>query len=271
MAPKIHPTAIVHPSAQIADGVDIGPYVVIGEDVKIGEGTHVGPHCFFEFAEIGKNNYFSGGVYLGTPPQDFSYKNEKTKVVIGDNNYLREGVSIHRGTKATMLTSVGSNCMLMANSHIGHDGRVGNGVVMVNGTGLAGHVHVEDKVIISGLCGVHQFGRIGTMAMLSGGAMATMDIPPYCRAQGDRAKLVGLNIIGMRRNGISKESIMSVKAAYKVLFASGLPMQEAINRIKSGNFSPEAIKMAEFCAQTKRGVARPRLRRGKTADAGDDE
>ncbi|MCX5782848.1 MAG: acyl-ACP--UDP-N-acetylglucosamine O-acyltransferase [Elusimicrobia bacterium] len=178
MKQKIHSTAVIHPSAQIESGVEVAPYSVIGPEVKIGAGTFVGPHCVIECAEIGKNNVLTASVFIGMPPQDFSYKNEKTKVVIGDGNIIREGVSIHRGTSATGLTTLGDNCMLMANSHIGHDGRVGNGVVLVNSTGLSGHVEVEDKVIISGLVGVHQFVRIGEMAMVSGGAMVVMDVPP---------------------------------------------------------------------------------------------
>lgn len=270
MAVKIHPTAIIHPSAQLDTDVEIGPYVVIGEDVRIGGSTHVGPHSVIEFSTIGKGNHFTASVFIGTPPQDFKYHGEKTMLVMGDNNIIREGVSLHRGSPSTRLTKIGSGCMFMANSHIGHDGRVGDGVIMVNSAAAAGHVEIEDKAVISGMVGIHQFARIGSLAMLSAGAMATQDIPPYCTAQGDRARLVGLNKVGMRRSGISRESINSVKLTYKTLFLSGLPMKEAVARLKSMNISPEALRMVEFCEKSKRGVARPRMIRGRVPEMAED-
>ncbi|HUT86318.1 MAG TPA: acyl-ACP--UDP-N-acetylglucosamine O-acyltransferase [Elusimicrobiales bacterium] len=260
---KIHKTAIVDKSAKFGKNVEIAPFAVIGENVTISDGTFVGPHCVIKFAQIGKNNYFTASAYIGTEPQDFSYKGEETKIVIGDNNIIREGVSLHRATKKDVPTTIGSNCMFMANSHVGHDGKVGNGVIMVNSTALSGHVEVEDNAVISGFVGVHQFNRIGTMTMIAAGAMITMDIPPYCKAHGDRAKLVGLNLVGMVRNKISKEGIASVKAAYKTLFLSGLGMEEAINKLKSEAITPEAKKMFEFCQKSTRGIARPRMIREK--------
>jgi len=271
MSAKIHPSAVINPSAKIAEGVIIGPCVVIGEDVSIGEGTYVGPHSIIEFAEIGKNNRFEGSVCIGTQAQDFSYKGEKTKIIIGDNNIIREFVSLHRASKPELVTKIGNNCMFMANSHVGHDGTVGDNVVMVNSSALAGHCEVEDKVLVSGLVGVHQFVRIGKLAMATGGAMVALDLPPFCRAQGDRAKLVGLNLIGMRRNGISRESISSVKTAYKTLFFSGLRLEEAIAKLKSEKLSPEAAHMVGFCENSKRGVMRARMRLGKPAEAETDE
>ncbi|MEW6042204.1 MAG: acyl-ACP--UDP-N-acetylglucosamine O-acyltransferase, partial [Elusimicrobiota bacterium] len=199
MSVKIHPTAVLDSAAEIDIDVEIGPYTVIGKDVQIKKGNYVGPHCIIEFADIGKNNYFTGHDFIGTPPQDFKYKLEKTKLTIGDNNIIREGVSLHRGSTSTHVTTIGSGCMFMANSHVGHDCRIGNGVVMVNSAAASGHVEIEDKAVISGLCGIHQFSRIGTLAMLGGGAMVSQDILPYTMAQGDRAKLVGLNIVGIRR------------------------------------------------------------------------
>ena len=258
MATKIHPTAVVHAGAQLDTDVELGPYVVIGEDVQIGSGTYVGPHCIIEFSTIGKNNQFTGAAYVGMPPQDFSYHGEHTRFTMGDSNIIREGVSLHRGSHATNLTSMGSNCMLMANTHLGHDCRAGSNIVMVNSSAAAGHVQIGDRALISGLAGIHQFTRIGKFAMLSGGGMANQDIIPYVIAQGDRAKPVGLNLVGMKRNGFSRETIKSVKHVFKTLFFRGLLLKDAIAKLRAENLPPEAALILDFCEGTKRGIARPR-------------
>ncbi|MEF3280647.1 MAG: acyl-ACP--UDP-N-acetylglucosamine O-acyltransferase [Elusimicrobiota bacterium] len=256
---KIHPTAIVNPEAKIADGVEIGPYSIIGHEVEIGENTFIGPYCFIEFSKIGANNKIIAHAVIGAPPQDYKYSNERTFVEIGDNNIIREGVSIHRGTPGGhKITKVGSGCFLMANSHIGHDCVVGNNVIMVNCASAAGHVEIGDNAIISGLCGIHQFTRIGSFVMLSGGAMANQDIIPYVIAQGDRAKPVGLNIVGLKRAGFSIESIKSIKHAFKTIFKSGLKLEVAIERLEKEHSSPEVKKIIEFIKGSKRGIARPR-------------
>jgi len=271
MATKIHSTAVVHKSAQLDENVEIAPYAVIGPDVRIGAGTFVGPHSIVEFSEIGKNNNITGNACLGTAPQDYSYHGEATRLVIGDGNIIREGVSLHRGSPATKITTIGSGCMFMASSHVGHDCHVGNNVILVNCTGLSGHVHIEDKVIVSGLSGVHQFTRIGTMAMVGAGSMVNLDVLPYCRAQGDRAKLVGLNSVGLRRAGFSRETIKAIKDVYKILFFRGLRLEEAVAQLKNTPLPPEAMKMVEFCAKSKRGFARPRMLARREASPSDDE
>ncbi|OGS02423.1 MAG: acyl-[acyl-carrier-protein]--UDP-N-acetylglucosamine O-acyltransferase [Elusimicrobia bacterium RIFCSPLOWO2_02_FULL_61_11] len=258
MPTKIHPTAVIHPKAQIDSDVEIGPLTVIGEDVQIGAGTKIGPHCIFEFCTVGKNNLFTGAAYVGMPPQDWSYKGEHTRFTMGDSNVIREGVSLHRGSHATNLTSMGSNCMLMANSHLGHDCRVGDNVIMVNSSAAAGHVHIGDRATISGLVGIHQFTRIGKFAMISGGGMANQDIIPYVIAQGDRAKPVGLNLVGLKRNGFSRETIKLIKHTFKTLFFHGLPLKGAIAQLRGENLPPEATLILDFCEGTKRGIARPR-------------
>ncbi|NLO90466.1 MAG: acyl-ACP--UDP-N-acetylglucosamine O-acyltransferase [Elusimicrobia bacterium] len=259
MAVKIHQLAVVDPSAKLDEGVEVAPFAVIKADVEIGSGTYVGPHSVIECARIGKNNYFHASVYLGAPPQDFSYKGEKTLAIIGDGNIIREGASVHRGSAATGETRVGSRCMLMANTHVGHDCRVGNDVIMVNYAGLAGHVLVEDKAILSGHTAIHQFTRVGCMCMIGAGSMVTKDIAPYCIAQGDRAGLVGLNLVGLRRAGLPRESIHSMKHVYKTLFMSGLRVQEAVAKLQGEQLSPEARHMLDFCSQGKRGLTRPRM------------
>ena len=258
MATKIHPTAVIDPKAQLDQDVEIGPYVVIGEDVQIGAGTKVGPHCIIEFSTIGKNNLFTGAAYIGMPPQDFSYHGEHTRFTMGDNNIIREAVSLHRGSHATNLTSMGSGCMLMANSHVGHDCRLGDNIVMVNSSAAAGHVHIGDRALISGLAGIHQFTRIGKFAMVSGGGMANQDIIPYVIAQGDRAKPVTLNLVGLKRNGFSREAIKAIRHVFKTLFFRGLLLKDAIVRLRGENLPPEAALILDFCEASKRGIARPR-------------
>jgi UDP-N-acetylglucosamine acyltransferase len=260
MSVKIHPSAVVHPSARLDEHVEIGPYAVIGENVTIGAGTYIGPHCLAEYAEIGKNNQFTGGCYIGTAPQDYSYHGELTMLKMGDSNIVREGVSLHRGSPATKLTSIGSGCMFMANSHVGHDCRLGDKIVMVNSSAAAGHVHIGDKVIISGMVGIHQFSHIGTMSMLAGGAMVNQDIIPYVTAHGNRARPVALNLVGMRRNGFSREAVAAVKLVFKTLFHRGLTTAEAVKRLRGENLPPEAVVILDFCEDKSRrrpAIARP--------------
>ena len=273
MSTKIHPTAIIHKSAQLDKDVEIGPYAVIGENVKIGAGTSVGPHSIIEFSEIGKNNQFTGHAFIGMPPQDYSYHGELTRLIMGDSNIVREGVSLHRGTPAHGTTTIGSGCMFMCNSHIGHDCHIGSKIIMVNSAVAAGHVTIEDKAIVSGLAAIHQFTRVGSLAMLSGGSMANQDIVPYCTARGDRAKPVTLNLVGLRRNGVTPESVKSIKHVFKTLFFGGYLMKDAIARLKAERLSPEAMHMVEFCEGSKRGVARPALlasRRSSQAEPDSD-
>ena len=258
MSVKIHATAIIHPNAEIDENVEIAPYAVIGEDVKIKSGTYIGPHSIIEFSEIGKDNYFTGHAFIGTPPQDYKYHGEKTKLILGDNNIIREGVSLHRGSPLTSITIIGNGCMFMANSHIGHDCRVGNKVIMVNSAAASGHVYIEDSVTVSAFSGLHQFSRIGTLAMLGGGSMVSQDILPYVLAQGDRAKPIGLNIVGLKRAGISRESVKSIKHVFKTLFFENHLCTDALKKLKTEKLSPEAAHMVEFCENSKRSISRPK-------------
>ncbi len=261
MATKIHPTAVVDKKAQIDHDVEIGPLTVVGEDVRIGAGTKIGPHCILEFCTVGKNNLFTGAAYVGMPPQDWSYKGERKLFIMGDNNVIRENVTLHRGAHSD-TTEMGSNCMLMANTHLGHDCRVGNNVVMVNCASAAGHVEIGDRALISGLAGIHQFTRIGKFAMISGGGMVNQDIIPYVTAQGDRARPVALNLVGMKRNGFTREQIKAVKHVFKTLFFRGLLLKDAIAKLRAENLPAEAALILDFVEASKRGVARPRRSAG---------
>jgi len=257
MATKIHPTAVIDPKAQIDNDVEIGPFTVIGEDVQIGAGTRIGPQCIIEFSTLGKNNWLTGAAYVGMPPQDWSYKGEHKRFIMGDNNVIRENVSLHRGAH-TDVTTMGSGCMLMANSHLGHDCRVGNNVILVNSAAAAGHVEIGDRATISGLAGIHQFTRIGKFAMISGGGMANQDIIPYVIAQGDRARPVTINIVGLRRNGFTKEQIKAIKHVFKTLFFQNLMLKDAVAKLRAENLPPEAALILDFVESSKRGIARPR-------------
>ncbi len=256
----IHPTAIVHPKAQMAAGVQVGPYSVIGEHVVIGEGTVVGPHVVIEGrTTIGKMNRIFPFASLGSIPQDLKFKGEPSTLEIGDGNQIREYVTMNPGTEGGgMLTRVGSGNLLMVSVHIAHDCIVGDRNVFANMATLAGHVLVNNETIMGGMSGIHQFARIGQGAMMSGGTMATLDIPPYCIAQGDRAHLFGLNVVGLRRRGASSEEIRALKQAYKIVFHRNLRLQEAIVQIRADYAGqPFVERFADFLTESKRGVTRP--------------
>lgn len=255
----IHETAIVHPGARIEEGVEIGPYAVIGEHVSIGTGTTVGPHAVIEgWTEIGRDNRIFQFASVGAIPQDLKFHGEKSTLRIGDRNTIREFVTIHLGTEdGGGETRIGDDNLLMAYSHVAHDCRVGNEVILANGATLAGHVEVEDHAILGGLSAIHQFTRIGCHAMISGGAMVAQDIPPYTIAQGDRAKTVGLNLVGLKRRGFSPEVMRELKEAYKLVFRSGLRVEEALKRIGDDLAqSPELEVFVRFIKNSERGIAR---------------
>ncbi|MBI4348996.1 MAG: acyl-ACP--UDP-N-acetylglucosamine O-acyltransferase, partial [Elusimicrobia bacterium] len=185
------------------------------------------------------------------------YAGEKTRLVMGDNNTVRECVTLNRGTTATGETRIGSNCLFMAYSHVAHDCRLGNNVIVVNSVALAGHIEVGDFAVLGGICAIHQFVRIGRLAMLGGGSMNGQDVLPYCNTQGDRASLRGLNVLGMRRAGFSRDAISAVKDAYKTLFMQGLSMQDAVAKLRAGSPGPEVQEWIRFIeAPSKRGIMR---------------
>jgi len=258
----IHATAIIHPGAELAEDVEIGPYAIIGSHVKIGKGTKVGPHAVVEgWTSIGEQNQIFQMASVGAIPQDLKYRGEETYLKIGDRNIIREFATIHLGTvTGDGETTIGSNNLFMAYSHVAHDCHIGNGVVMANAATLAGHVAVEDYVILGGLCAIHQFTRIGESAMIGGGTLVGHDIPPYTIAtSGDRreAALRGLNLVGLKRRGFSDELIGQLKKAYKILCLSGLKLGDAVARIREEvPAGPEMNHFLEFIESAKRGITR---------------
>ena len=256
---QVHPTAVVHPGARLHETVEVGPYSVIGEKVTIGAGTRVAPHVVIEGrTTIGERNRIFQFASVGGAPQDLKYAGEDTQLIIGDGNTLRESVTMNIGTVGGGgVTRVGNNNLFMAYSHVAHDCAVGNGCIIANGVALAGHVQLEDSVILGGLSAVHQFTRLGKHAFIAGGSMVVMDVPPYCTAQGDRAELAGLNVVGLQRHGFSEEQIGRIKEAYKILFRSKLQLAEAMDRLKAEMGGQSEIDyLVDFVGQSKRGLTR---------------
>jgi UDP-N-acetylglucosamine acyltransferase len=254
----IHNTAIVHEKARLGEGVEIGPYAIIGEHVVIGAGTRIGPHAVIEgWTEIGRDNRIFQFASVGADPQDLKYRGEETQLRIGDRNVVREFVTLHRGTvDGGGETVIGNDNLFMAYSHVAHDCVLGDRVIMANGATLAGHVRIDDYAILGGLCAVHQFTRVGCHVMVSGGSMVAQDIPPYTIAQGDRAKTVGINQIGLKRRDFSDEIVSDIKQAYKLVFRSGLRLEDALDRIEAELDSPEIRVFTDFIRGSDRGIAR---------------
>jgi len=255
---NIESTAQVASSARIAEGVSIGHYSIIGPEVEIGQGSVIGDHCVITGSTtIGKNNKIFTGAVIGSVPQDLKYKGEKTEVTIGDNNIIREYVTINLATAANYKTQIGSNNLIMAYAHIAHDCVIGNHVVMANVGTLAGHITIEDRAILGGLAAVHQFVRIGTMAIVGGCSKVNQDIPPYSMCDGHPAKVRALNKIGLERWGVPKETKTHLKHALTILFNSGLTIPSAIQRVEEEIPSiDEVVHLVNFVKSSKRGVSR---------------
>jgi UDP-N-acetylglucosamine acyltransferase len=267
---QIHPTAVIHPKAQLADDVQVGPFSIVGEHVKIARGTKLMAHVYVEgWTEIGERCQIYPYASIGTPPQHLQYKGEPTRVVIGNDNILREYVTVNRGTvQGGGVTALGHHNFLMAYVHVAHDCHLGNHLIMANAATLAGHITIGDHAIIGGLVGIHQFVRVGPYVMIGGCSAVGRDVPPFMRAAGGyRAQLYGLNSVGLKRHGFSNERISTLKRAYERLFRSGHRMAEAI-KIARDEFKDHADVMAviAFIEASKRGICR-----SVGSDAEDDE
>jgi UDP-N-acetylglucosamine acyltransferase len=256
---KIHPTAIISPEAEIAEDVEIGAYSIIGPDVHIGKQTVVGPHVVIEtHTDIGERCHIYQFAAIGAAPQDLKFKGEKTRVIIGNDNTIREFVTIHRATAAATGTTVmGDHNLIMAYSHIAHNCILDNHIIMVNAANLAGQIHVEEYAIIGGLSGVHQFTRIGAHCMIGGASAVTRDVAPYLIAAGNHATTHGLNVVGLKRRGFEDETINDIKRAYTLVFRSSLLLRTAIDKVRDEiNDSPEVRHFLEFIEKSERGLCR---------------
>ena len=259
MTGSIHPTALVAPEATIEPGVQIGAYAVIGPGVQIGRGTIVGPHAVIEGpTRIGEDNRIFQFASVGADPQDKKYRGEVTRLEIGDRNVIRESATIHRGTVQDRgITRIGHDNLFMAGSHVAHDCVVGNHCVLANQATLAGHVHVGDWVIMGGFSGVHQFCKVGEHAFIANNAAITLDVPPFVMAVGQPAGAHSVNTEGLRRRGYTSEQIGNIRAAFKLLYRSGLRLAEAQARLAElAAGQPELRPLVEFLPQATRGIVR---------------
>jgi UDP-N-acetylglucosamine acyltransferase len=259
MGIDIHPSAIVSPRANIAEGVRIGPFSTIGEDVTIGRDTIIGSHVVVDgHTVVGERNVISPFVSLGLPPQDVNYRGEDTRLIIGDENIIREFVNINRATtKQHKVTRVGNNNYLMAYAHIAHDCTLGNLIIMSNAATLGGHIQIGDHAIIGGLVAIHQFVRVGAYAFIGGKSAIVKDIPPFMMAAGDRARLFGLNQVGLKREGFSQEKIRNLKRAYQIIWRDHNLLKEAMEVVrKEIPPFPELDVLLDFLSSSTRGVVR---------------
>ncbi|MFM7140519.1 MAG: acyl-ACP--UDP-N-acetylglucosamine O-acyltransferase, partial [Alphaproteobacteria bacterium] len=246
--------------AELDEGVEVGPFATIGPEVRIGAGTRIGAHVVVEGrTTLGRENRVFPFATVGCSPQDLKFRGEPGRLEMGDRNLVREYASLSIGTEGGgLVTRVGNDNLFMNYSHLGHDCQVEDHVHLVNGVAVAGHVSLGSHAIVSGLAAVAQFVRIGEGAFIGGGSMVVMDVPPFCMANGDRARLVGLNAVGLERRGFEADRIAHLRRAYKTLFQSKMLARDAIEKIRAEQGdSPDALALASFVAASERGVTRP--------------
>jgi UDP-N-acetylglucosamine acyltransferase len=256
MSARIHASAMIDSGAVIGDDVEIGPGVIIGPRCTVGAGSVIAARAILEQnVRLGEQVKIGVGTVLGGPPQDLKFKGEETWVEVGDRTTIREYSTINRGTSQSYRTTVGTDCFLMSYVHLAHDCHVGNGVIISNGTQLAGHVTIDDKAILSGLLAVHQFGKIGRFAFIGGMSRVNKDVPPYVKAVGNPIKLYGLNSIGLQRNGFSPAVILELKRAYRLFFRSELNIAQALEQARNElTMSPEVQAFVDFVEESQRGI-----------------
>ena len=257
--PKIHPTALVDAGARIADDVDIGAYTIIGAEVSVGAGTSIGPHAVIAGrTTIGANNRIFQFTSVGEIPQDRKYGGEPTTTMIGDDNVVREFVTIHAGPAQDRgATTIGKGNWFLAYTHVAHDCVVGNFTTFSNNAQIAGHVTIDDWAVLGAYAGVHQFCRVGAHAMLAAGAIVLQDVPPYVTAAGYPAKPAGTNNEGLRRRGFSASDIATVRRAYKTLYRAGLPLETARDALAQAAIdAPLLAPLVAFLAESGRGIIR---------------
>ena len=254
----IHSTAIIHPKAQIASSCDIGPYCVIGEHVTLGDNCKLHSHVVVDgHTKMGKENEVFPFAAIGMKSQDLKYKGGAPRLEIGDKNVFREGVTIHCGTNDGEATVIGSNNLILIHAHVAHDCILGNGIIMSGFAGLAGHVIIEDNVILAGYVAVHQFCRIGKHAMIGGCCKVRQDIVPYMLADGDVAAPLYINKVGLERHGIPEASINALKQAYKIIFRGPLPLADALTKVETElPQTPEVKHLVSFIRSSERGISK---------------
>lgn len=266
---SVHPMAIIAPEAKLHPSVKVGPFTVIGPNVEIGENTIVGPNCTIEgHTIIGKNNVLSPSVNIGQPPQDIKFKGEKSFVKIGDGNHFRECVTVHLAEGEGHSTIIGDGNLFMAYVHIAHNCKVGSNNIMSNCATLAGHVEIGDRAVLGGFTGVHQFCKVGCMVMIGGMSKIVKDVPPFIKIDGNPARVVGLNAVGLRRNDVSKESIANIRQLYKVFFRSEMNVSQVMQQWESLVAADDEMiqKFRAFVEKSKRGVYKRTRKSGSSAE-----
>lgn len=256
---SIHPTALVESTVEVGADVSIDAYAIVRGLVRLGDRVHVGPHAVVTgHTEIGDETRIFPFAHVGADPQDMKFRGEVTRLVVGKNNVFREGSTASRGTaEGGGVTRIGDHNLFMAQSHVAHDCVVGSKCIFANSAAIAGHVVIQDRVVLAGLSAVHQHARVGRCAMVGGGAMATQDVPPFCIAQGDRARLLGLNVVGLRRAGFPLEVMQALKTAYRELFQQGLPLRIAAEQVREVYADvAEVQELVDFLEASQRGICR---------------
>lgn len=252
---NIHPSAIIDPKAEIGADVEIGPSAVIEADVVIGEGCKIYSNAVLaNGTKLANNVQIFPCAVIGSAPQDLKYAGEITTAEIGENTTVREFCTVNRGTAHSGRTIVGANCLLMAYSHVAHDCRLGNKVILANACNMGGHVHIGDWVVVGGMVAIHQFVRIGEHAMIGGKYRVAQDVPPYCLAGGWDLQYEGLNSIGLKRRGFNPEQRKAIKEAYRLIYQSDLLRTEALKKLKESDITSEVRKVVDFFENSERGV-----------------
>ena len=253
---QVHPTAIVDALAELGEGVSVGPYAIVGPNVTVGARTRIASHVLIERdTVVGEDCHISNGAVLGTDPQDLKYAGEPTRLTVGDRTVIREFATLNRGTSASGVTTVGSDCMLMAYTHVAHDCCLGDHVILSNAVNMAGHVSIGDWAIVGGMTPIHQFVRIGAHAFVGGGTRAAKDIPPFVKAAGSPMQLYGLNAVGLQRRGFDEEVRRELKRAYRLFFASTHNVAQALERAREElRALPEVETFLSFFEKSERGV-----------------
>lgn len=260
MAASIHPTAIIDPGCEVGKDVAIGPYTIIEGNTIIGDGTQVDAFAQIKnFTVLGRNNHVYSYACIGEAPQDIKYKGEETWLKIGDNNKIREYTTLNRGTPdGKGVTTIGSNCFLMAYTHVAHDCELADHVIMANGATLAGHVAIGYKSVVGGLSAVHQFVRIGEYAFIGGKSGVAQDVPPYMLVAGDRARLYSPNLIGMRRAGFDRKEISAVKKAFQAIWRENLSREDGLRKANQEWGEFKAVQnLLSFIKSSTRGIVAP--------------
>jgi UDP-N-acetylglucosamine acyltransferase len=260
----IHETAIVDPGARIDSDVDIGPFAVVERDVEIGAGSRIGAHAVLKSGlSLGRRVRVHEGAVLGGDPQDLKYEGSPSYAVVGDDCVIREFATIHRSARPEGTTRVGRGSFLMGYGHVAHDCELGEEVVIASSAALAGHIHIGRRAFVSGGVVIHQFSAIGELSMIGGGSKVNLDVPPFFTVDGVPARAVGLNVVGLKRAGVSEEDLGAIKQAYRLLYRSKLPRRDALAEIEALS-NEYARRIADFVRESERGICHDRARQGST-------